>query len=262
MNRQTARGFRPACEGLESRQLLSTNYLVNAFSGKVADDPGFSKVNGTQIIEYQPNGGSNQQWNIIKVIHLNQKGSVTYEIQNAYSGQYLQASGAKVVQNPKDWKSDQEWVFMPVGSQDLIMNTSDGLVLNVSSTANGSPLNLAAPLFLPNIGWLQSERWTLAPVEAPQIEVQTTLNQLGGGILVAGQGFTPNSEVDFYAEGLVGQSHPLALGSIYTAADGTFQNFGYEAWIWSPYQTGPATIVAIDRVTGRQATGQTWAFSA
>ena len=50
------------CEALESRQLLSGYYIVNAASGKVLDDPGFSTSNGTPIDQWQLNGGTNQQW--------------------------------------------------------------------------------------------------------------------------------------------------------------------------------------------------------
>jgi hypothetical protein len=35
------------CEALESRQLLSSYYIVNSASGKVLDDPNFSTNNGT-----------------------------------------------------------------------------------------------------------------------------------------------------------------------------------------------------------------------
>ena len=40
MARTTKGRFRPNCEGLEGRRLLSTYYVVNVSSGKVLDDPG------------------------------------------------------------------------------------------------------------------------------------------------------------------------------------------------------------------------------
>jgi hypothetical protein len=64
MNRMHQRKYRPDCEGLEGRQLLSAYYIVNSSSGKVLDDPGFSTSNGAIIQQYQWNGGANQQWKL------------------------------------------------------------------------------------------------------------------------------------------------------------------------------------------------------
>jgi hypothetical protein len=61
MTRVRRRNHRLNCEALESRQLLSGYYIVNAASGKVLDDPGFSTSNGTPIDQWQLNGGANQQ---------------------------------------------------------------------------------------------------------------------------------------------------------------------------------------------------------
>jgi hypothetical protein len=61
MTRTTRRKFRPNCDSLESRQLLSTYNLNNASSGKVLDDRTFSSSNGALIQQYQLNGSINQQ---------------------------------------------------------------------------------------------------------------------------------------------------------------------------------------------------------
>jgi hypothetical protein len=53
--------------------------IVNEASGLVLDDPGYSYSNGTPIIQWQLNGGLNQQWQI------NQLGNGNYHIVNAYS---------------------------------------------------------------------------------------------------------------------------------------------------------------------------------
>ena len=66
LNRVRRRKHQLKCEDLESGQLLSGYYLVNAASGKVLDDPNFSKSNGAVIQQYQPNGRTNQQWNFVK----------------------------------------------------------------------------------------------------------------------------------------------------------------------------------------------------
>ena len=57
-------GF-PRVEFLENRQLLSAYYLINAYSGKVLDDPGFSTQDGTLIDQTQWNGGTNQHWKLL-----------------------------------------------------------------------------------------------------------------------------------------------------------------------------------------------------
>jgi hypothetical protein len=53
-------------EALEGRQLLSGCYVINAFSGKVLDNPGFSTSNGVQMDQWQWNGGLNQQWFLVQ----------------------------------------------------------------------------------------------------------------------------------------------------------------------------------------------------
>jgi hypothetical protein len=96
--------------------------------------------------------------------------------------------------------------------------------------------------------------------QVPRIEVHTERNQMGGWVYVSGSGFTPNDTVDLYAEGLIGMSGRLALGFANTAADGTFNNFVYNAHCRGG-QTEPATIRAVDRAaTGRAATDTTYAF--
>ncbi len=54
------------CEVLETRQLLSADYIANMSSGNVLDDPAFA-TNNAKITEYQLNGGSNQQWSFVGV---------------------------------------------------------------------------------------------------------------------------------------------------------------------------------------------------
>ncbi len=45
------------CEALESRQMLSGYYIVNAASGKVLEDPGGSTSNGQLIDQWQLEAG-------------------------------------------------------------------------------------------------------------------------------------------------------------------------------------------------------------
>src|SRR5262249_42543107 len=87
MTRVNRRKFQATCEGLETRQVLSTYYFLNVASGKVLDDPGFSTANGTALQQYQPTGGTNQQWDLVQL------GNGNYEIANAFSGKALEDSG-------------------------------------------------------------------------------------------------------------------------------------------------------------------------
>ena len=65
MTRARRRNYQLNCDALESRQLLSGCYIVNAASGKVLDDPNFSTSNGIPMIQFQLNGGLNQQWKLL-----------------------------------------------------------------------------------------------------------------------------------------------------------------------------------------------------
>jgi hypothetical protein len=49
--------------GLDDR-VPAWSDLINTFSGKVLGNPGSSRSNGTGIIQWQLNGGLNQQWQI------------------------------------------------------------------------------------------------------------------------------------------------------------------------------------------------------
>src|SRR6516162_1698219 len=78
--------FRPDCEGLEGRQLLSWA-IVNVNSDKVLDVKGASKADGAPVIQYHWHAGRNQEWNIIPL-------SDGFDaIQNVNSGKVLDVRG-------------------------------------------------------------------------------------------------------------------------------------------------------------------------
>jgi len=83
MTRVRRRHQRLDCEALEGRQLLSGYYVINAFSGKLLDDPASSTNNGAPIQQWQPNGGYNQGWDFVGLSNGN------YEIYNESSGRVL-----------------------------------------------------------------------------------------------------------------------------------------------------------------------------
>ena len=63
--------------------MLSGYYLINAYSGKVLDEPGGSATLGAVIDQWQINGGLNQQWQIVPmyngysaIVSANQPGAL------------------------------------------------------------------------------------------------------------------------------------------------------------------------------------------
>jgi hypothetical protein len=97
------RNHRLDCEPLESRQLLAGFYIVNAYSGKVLDDPGASPNNFAVIDQWQLNGAGNHRWDLISV------GSGYYEIRNEASGLVLDNSVSFTEGTPIDqFQGDDE----------------------------------------------------------------------------------------------------------------------------------------------------------
>ena len=113
MTRLRRRNRQLNCEALESRQLLSGYYIVNAFSGKVLDDPGFSTSNGAVIQQFQLNGGANQRWNLVPLANGN------FEVFNAFSGKVLDdpafstANGTDIQQYQLNGGANQQWKLLP-----------------------------------------------------------------------------------------------------------------------------------------------------
>jgi Ricin-type beta-trefoil lectin domain-like len=142
MTHQRKYTFRPDCEGLEGRQLLSTS-IENVYSGKVLDDKGASKSDGTAIIQYHWHGGLNQQWNLVPLPNG------VYEIQNVYSGKVLDDKGASasngnpIIQYHWHGGLNQEWRLIPVGDGAYeIQNVWSGKVLDDTgySTSDGTAI--------------------------------------------------------------------------------------------------------------------------
>jgi glucosylceramidase len=137
------RNTRLNCEVLESRQVLSGYFIVNAASGLALDDPGFSTKSGTVIQQFQPNGGENQLWNL----DLNSPSFV----QNAYSGKVLsdpgfsKQNGTKIQQsNLKIYSNlNQEWNFIKLKNGNYeVQNAYSLKALDDpgSSTKNGTQI--------------------------------------------------------------------------------------------------------------------------
>jgi len=157
MTRPRRRNHQLTCEALETRQLLSAYYIINESSGKVLDDPDFSTKNGAQIIQYQLNGGANQQWNLVRLKDGND------EIINESSGKVLddpdfsKSNGATIIQYQHNNGLNQQWSFEP-GSNGFgeIVNASSGKVLDdpESSTSNGAQIIQYQPDGGANQSWM------------------------------------------------------------------------------------------------------------
>ncbi len=104
--------------------------LENSYSGLVLDDPGFSTVSGTQIIEWLANGGSNQKW------QLTLESSGHYTIQNVSSQLYLTDPsdstklGTKLEELPATNDATQLWSLTASGSGYVVTNVGSGLVID------------------------------------------------------------------------------------------------------------------------------------
>ena len=141
--RARRRNHRLNCEALESRQLLSGYYIVNASSGKVLDDPAFSTSNGAVIQQFQPNGGANQRWNLVSLPNGN------YEVVNAYSGKVLDdpafstSNGTLIQQYQLNGGLNQQWKLVALANGNFeVFNAFSGKVLDdpAFSTSNGTPI--------------------------------------------------------------------------------------------------------------------------
>ncbi len=124
--------------------MLSAYYFINAYSGKVLDDPAFSTANGTQIDQYQLNGGTNQRWDLVPLADGNDL------IVNAYSGKVLddpafsKSNGTLIDQYQRNGGTNQQWRIVTLANgNDEVFNAYSGKVLDdpAFSTANGTKVD-------------------------------------------------------------------------------------------------------------------------
>jgi len=129
------------CEALESRQMLSGFYILNRESGLALDDTNFSTSNGNIMQQWQPTGGTNQQWNLVSLPDGND------EIVNAYSGKVLDdtnwstSNGTQIQQWQYAGGLNQQWKLVALSDgNDEILNAYSGKVLDDTnfSTSNGT----------------------------------------------------------------------------------------------------------------------------
>jgi hypothetical protein len=112
----------------------STSYHISSVkSSLLLDVTGSSKTAGAQIIQWNNNGGANQDWTLVSA-----SGGYFF-IVNKNSGLYLDvsssstSSGANIVQWTSSGGTSQQWSLVAVsGGYYTIVNRNSGLVLDVS----------------------------------------------------------------------------------------------------------------------------------
>jgi hypothetical protein len=122
----------------------STYYdIVNKNSGMLLDVSGASKTAGTKVIQWNSNGGANQQWMLSSV------GDGYFNIINKNSGLYLDVTsssttaGANIIQWTPAGGASQEWGLVAVtGGYYNIVNKNSGLVLDVSGGSTTAGANV------------------------------------------------------------------------------------------------------------------------
>jgi len=134
--------------------------LTNQSSSLVLDDPEFSTVSGQDIMEFIPNGGANQKW------HFAIQNTGAYTIQNVSSGLYLTDPGggtpyqaAQLQQQTSTGNASQLWVLTPSGSNWVIHNKAENVVIDDPEFSNtpGTMLIVWGPNGGANQSWSISQ---------------------------------------------------------------------------------------------------------
>ena len=142
---------------LPSLPLANGEYTITGqMSTLVLDDPGFSSSPGTQIIQWNLNGGNNQKWDFTA------NGSGYYTIRNASSSLYLadpgglNANGTPLEQLAADGSDSQLWSLSISGSGYVITNKASGLVVDDSgySLTAGTGMQVWTATGSSNQAWL------------------------------------------------------------------------------------------------------------
>ena len=136
------RGGRPGVEaGGGGYRPVVTDYVVNASSGKVLEDPWFSTSNGSLIQQYPLNLGANQRWVFVPLAGGNDL------IVNASSGEVLDdpsfstSNGTPIHQYQLNGGTNQQWkiVGQADGNRWCTTRTAARCLPTHLSTTNGTP---------------------------------------------------------------------------------------------------------------------------
>lgn len=121
-----------------------SNYkIINRNSGKSVDVNGGSTNNGTNIIQWDYSGGSNQQWSFVPL------GNGYFSINNKNSSKSLDVNGAStnagtgIIQWDYSGGNNQQWQITDIGFgyyKIINRNSSQSLDVNGGSTYNGGDI--------------------------------------------------------------------------------------------------------------------------
>jgi hypothetical protein len=160
--------------------LLSGYYIVNAYSGKVLDDPAFSTSNGTQVQQYQLNGLANQRWDLVPLTGGNDL------IVNEFSGKvlddpaYSTSDGAAIQQYQRLGGANQQWKVVALANgNDELVNSYSGKALDdpAFSTANGAIIQQY------HLDGLANQQWILLAASAAPAATNYVVNAYSGKVL-------------------------------------------------------------------------------
>jgi beta-galactosidase len=131
--------------------------ITNRRSGKALDNPGSSQTQGTQLIQYAPNGGANQQWRV------SDSGTIT----NVSSGMLVDvegasdADGARIIQWSANGGTNQQWRLTPVDSGYVkIVSVHTGKLIGVA----GDSTSDSAVLVQQSDTGSTSQHWSVTPL--------------------------------------------------------------------------------------------------
>lgn len=131
--------------------------LLNNASGLVMDDPAASSMPGTNMYQWVPNGGLNQQW------FFSYNGKGYYTIQNVSSGLFLvdangsATQGVHLAQAAVTNDDTELWSLMKSGSGFVIQNKATGLVIDDAAATKSAGASII--LWGPNGG--ANQNWTI-----------------------------------------------------------------------------------------------------
>ena len=160
-------------------KLSDGNYQIqNVSSNLVLDDPNSSTSNGTQVIQFQPKGGLNQEW---VEVAAGSGPAATYTVQNSSSHLVLDdpnsstSNNTKIIQYQPKGTANQKWTFVPLADgNDLIVNLASGQVLGDPgfSTIEGTGI----------IQWQvnagMNEQWQVVPQANGTVEILNASSHL------------------------------------------------------------------------------------
>ncbi|MFI8081547.1 RICIN domain-containing protein [Kitasatospora sp. NPDC086009] len=106
--------------------------------GKALDVPDHSKTQGTQLVTWTANGGTNQSWTFAR------QSDGSYRLTNRESALCLDDSGGStaagnpIIQWACTGATNQRWILTPVSGGYTVASKASGLLLTTAGTANGA----------------------------------------------------------------------------------------------------------------------------